>query len=325
MPLYLTLCIVIFATGCPKYRPKEVNLNNPNSFTKRLNTYFEAQQRRYINALDSGVAGPERAKAIRNQFIEDVLPYIDEVYMDFITDIQAGRDRTNFVADLIELGTSAAVGITNGERPLQILGIALTAFRGGRRSADLNFYREQTTPVLINKMDGNRAKVRATILTREKDGVDVYPIGAAISDIVEYYNAGTLVRAFTELQKDTAVQTKQAEENLQVLKGVRISRPATQGEVTDANAALSVLDSLETALASTVATEQAAATQKLRAIVAALEKDDDVLPVLQAVELASTETDGSKLLAGLSRLKRKIAPDSPLQVKINQAIVLNGK
>jgi hypothetical protein len=140
------------------------------------------------------------------------LPFIDAAYVDFINDLQAGRDRTNFVADVVELGTTAAVGITNGERPLQILGVALTAFRGGRRSADLNFYKEQTTPVLISKMDGNRAKVRATILTRERASVDDYPLGAAISDIVDYYNAGTLVRAFTELQKDTAANERVREQ-----------------------------------------------------------------------------------------------------------------
>jgi hypothetical protein len=319
IPLCLALCIVVFATGCPKYKPSQVKLDNKNSFVTKLNGYFLIKQTEYK------AAGVSDKKIIRNQFIEDALPFIDEVYEQFITDIQAGRDRGNFVADLVELGTSAAVGITNGERPLQILGIALTAFRGGRRSADLNFYKEQTTPVLINKMDGNRAKVRAVILIREREEVDTYPIGAAIADIVAYYNAGTLVRAFTELQKDTAVQTKQSEENLEVLKGVRISKPATAAEVADAISALDVLDKLETALNSQVATQQATAVQKLRNIVKALEGDDDVRPVLQAIELSSSETDGQKLLAGLSRLIRKIAPDSQVHARIDQAIVVNGK
>src|SRR5205085_2072109 len=188
-----------------KYKPS-VNFKDTKNFAQQVNNQFTEQQTKYFAALAND---PTKAQMIRNELIEGALPYIDDAYTDFITDLEAGRDRENFVADVVELSASAAVGIIKGpQRSIQIIGIALTAFRGGRRSADLNFYKEQTTPILISKMDGNRARVRATILTREKEGVNTYPIGAAISDIVAYYNAGTLVRAFTELQKDTATQTQ---------------------------------------------------------------------------------------------------------------------
>jgi hypothetical protein len=205
--LSLLICTAIFFTGCPKYRPT-VDFNR-NGFVKQVNDFFDTKQKEYFTALNSN--DPATAKLRRNELIEKALPYIDEAYMDFITALQSGRDRDNFLLDVVELGTTGAVGITKGQRPLQILGVALTAFRGGRRSADLNFYKEQTTPVLINKMDGNRANVRAIILQNEAKDVDAYPIGRAVGEIVDYYNAGTLVRAFTELQKDTAEQTKISE------------------------------------------------------------------------------------------------------------------
>ena len=164
--------------------------------------------------------------------IDDALSYIDDAYGDFKNGLAAGRDRTNFVADLIDLGTSAAVGVTNGERPLQILGVALTAFRGGRRSADANFYKDQSTPILISKMNGNRARVRSLIVENQRKDIDGYRIGTAISDIVDYYNAGTLVDAFTELAGDTAVETKKAQEDLRELKRQAGIRPApTEAEI----------------------------------------------------------------------------------------------
>jgi hypothetical protein len=208
--LTLLICMAVFFTACPKYRPS-VDFNR-NGFVKQVNDFFDTKQKEYFTALNSN--DPATAKLRRNELIEKALPYIDEAYMDFITALQSGRDRDNFLLDVVELGTTGAVGITKGQRPLQILGVALTAFRGGRRSADLNFYKEQTTPVLINKMDGNRAIVRAAIFQNEAKDVDSYPIGRAIGDIVDYYNAGTLVRAFTELQKDTAEQTKISERAL---------------------------------------------------------------------------------------------------------------
>jgi hypothetical protein len=303
-----------------------VDFKNKDSFLGKLNDHIRDEQIRYRNAVNTGTPNSlAQAKVIRNELIENVLPYVDQAYIDFITDIQAGRDRANFVADLIELGTSAAVGITNGERPLQILGIALTAFRGGRRSADLNFYKEQTTPVLITKMDGNRAKVRATILNREKDDVATYPIGAAISDIVDYYNAGTLVRAFTELQKDTATQTRQAENKVLELKGVTIA-PEVSQEIRDTTVdAGKVLRNLRLDLTDTA--KQAAAAARLRDIVTALEEDPAITTRLRDEGLAQDETDGTKLSNALTSLRRKLTIENNQDMlnKINRAILQEGQ
>jgi len=320
----LLLCVAIFVTGCPKYRPS-VDFKNPNTLVAKINEHIRVEHARYLNALGSMPDGPAKAQLIRNELIENALPFIDSAYIDFITDIQAGRDRTNFIADLVELGASAAIGITNGERPLQILGVGLTAIRGGRRSADANFYKDTATPILISKMDGNRAKVRATILSRETKPVTEYPLGAAVADIVDYYNAGTLVRAFTELAKDTAVQTQASEDQVLRLKGVTISRVATEAEVVDAKEALAVLRTLTSSLASNDSQESAAALGKLQNIVEALKNEPDIEPLLSVAGLSSDEPDGLKLLNGLKTLKRRLPNDSPLQDKINRAIVANGK
>jgi hypothetical protein len=309
---------LLFATGCPKYRPS-VNFDR-NGFVKQINDHFAAKQRDYFNAL--GGKDNATAKIRRNELIEDALPYIDEAYMDFITALQSGRDRNNFVADVIELGTTGAVGITNGERPLQILGVALTAFRGGRRSADLNFFKEQTTPVLISKMDGNRAEVRATILNREKEEVTTYSMGAAIGDIVEYYNAGTLVRAFTALAQDTAVQTKKSEDDVLVLKGVPIT-PEAPKEFRDLSVAAGMaITSLGVDLAGSDAAKKAAATTRLQRIVAALEDDKAAGAALKNIPVSSKD-NGDTLINALIdiRAAADLVNDRALLNTINQAIV----
>ena len=322
----IQLCLLIltaaFATGCPKYRPK-VDFNNKNSLVNRVNERFRDWQTDYYAALRAKDLA--RARTARNEMLEEALPYIDDAYINFITDIQAGRDRGNFVADLVELGTSGAIGISKGERAIQILGVALTAFRGGRRSADLNFYKDQSTPILITKMDGNRAKVRATILTREKGSVEDYSIGAAVSDIVDYYNAGTLVRAFTELSKDTAVQTRQAEDRVLELKGVQITPEATQEQRDFSVGAQKILEGLRSDLKD--ATKRAAATQTLQNIVKALEADPAAAAALTATGISSSDPDGDKLRSALITIKRKAAADqnTGLLNKINQAIVDNGQ
>ena len=338
--LCLVILTAIFAAGCPKYRPP-VDFNNPDSLVNKLdlNPRLKVMQDQYFcyrfgfnyvggsgNPCAGSVSdGPAKAKALRNEFLETTVPYLDDAYVNYITDLQKGRDRVNFVADLIELGTSAAVGITNGERSLKIMGIALTAFRGGRRSADLNFYKEQTTPILINKMDANRAKVRAAILEREKKEVDDYPIGAAISDVVDYYNAGTLVRAFTELAKDTAVDAKQSEETVLQLKGVPITHEATQAARDASVLAKQILDTLRDELKDSA--RAPAATTKLQNMIKTLEADPDLKQMLTEAKVSSSDTDGAKIRGALVSMRRIASDkgDTTKLDKINQSIIDNGK
>lgn len=249
--LSLLLFVLGFATGCPqpKYRP---NLTFDQGMVDRFNAALKRQYRDYEcyrfgpthtdfegKACTGYVESVDKAQIVRNELIENALPYIDESYAAFVNDLQAGRDRNNFLLDLVDLGTSASVGITNGERPLQIIGVALTAFRGGRRSIDANFYKDTSVPILISKMDGNRAKVRGLILERQAKPVDAYPLGAAVSDIVDYYNAGTLVRAFTQLGSDTAKLTQDAENRLADIKreaGVKGAPTEEQVRISNNNA-----------------------------------------------------------------------------------------
>jgi hypothetical protein len=320
LQISLLLIVAVFATGCPKYRPN-VKFDDPNSLVTKINNYIASQNNLYMAALGSN---PDQAKRIRNELIERALPFIDGAYIDFITDIQAGRDRTNFLMDLVELGTAASVGITKGERPLQIIGVALTAFRGGRRSADANFYKDQSTPILISKMDGNRAKVRATILNREKDSVDNYPLGAAVGDLVDYYNAGTLVRAFTQLQQDTAVITKQSEDKVLELKGVPITLEAKEPFRNLSVAASSALNDLDIDPASTDTAAKAEATKKLQKIALALEKDPKAAAALKNAGVTSKD-DGPKIVDALIdiRAAASMVNDNDLLNTINQAIVDN--
>lgn len=319
LSLLLSL-IAFFATGCPNEPSK--SFNNKNSFVSNVNEYLAAAQGRYEQNVRSN---PAEAKRVRNDAIEDAVAVIDSNYNDYISKLNTRRSTTDFIADVIELGTSAMTGIVKGERPNQILGIALTAFRGGRRSAELNFYKEQTVPILITKMDDNRAQVYAMILTRKADEVIDYSMKEAIRDIVDYYNAGTLIRAFTQLQKDTAARAKESEDRVLELKGLKITPEATQGTRDLSVGARRILDRLRDDLKDEA--KSAAATRTLQNIIAALETDTDAAAALTETGVSSSDTDGVKLRSALITIRRKAADDNNtgLLDKINQAIVDNGQ
>ncbi|HKS29250.1 MAG TPA: hypothetical protein VJS44_15585, partial [Pyrinomonadaceae bacterium] len=221
LSLLLSL-VAFFSTGCPNEPSK--SFKRKDSFVSNVNEYLAGAQGRYEQHV---ISNPAEAKRIRNDAIEDAIAVVNSNYTDYITRLNTRRSTTDFIADVIELGTSAATGIAKGERPNQILGIALTAFRGGRRSSELNFYKEQTVPILITKMDDNRATIYAMILTKKDADVSRYSMKEAIRDIVDYYNAGTLIRAFTQLQKDTAAKAQQSENRVLELQGFQVTPEAT--------------------------------------------------------------------------------------------------
>jgi hypothetical protein len=317
--LSLLLGAVALTTGCPqgptKKFPNDVNPNSGKTDSKSLvtniNHYLTDAQTRYNAAL---VAHPddanELAKRIRNEAIDDALAVIDSNYQDYISSIERKRSTTDFLLDVIELGTGAATGIAKGERPNQILGIALTAFRGGRTSSELNFYKQQTTPILINKMDDNRSMVLETIIPKESSPVSEYSLKAAIRDIVEYYNGGTLVRAFTELSKTTGAQALASQTRVRNLSG-----PITRGTITtmDQDRVLRLLDTQKNKLAQQVHDAEAAtplpAPPAVAPPAAQAARTQALQPVRGKLETIwkNIESDGGKFDAAINSLKSNAA------------------
>jgi hypothetical protein len=227
----LLLCTVAFTTGCPQGPSKNFpGATNGKSLVANINSYLTLAQNNYNAAL---IADPtdasQGAQQIRNDAIEDALAVIDDNYTSYISSIESRRSSTDFLLDVIDLGTGAATGIAKGERPNQILGIAMTAFRGGRKSAELNFYKQQTTPILISKMDDNRNTLLVEILQSKSKPVSDYSLKAAIRDLVNYFNGGTLVRAFTELSKTTGAQALASQNQVSQLR--RVKGPITVSQI----------------------------------------------------------------------------------------------
>jgi hypothetical protein len=325
----LLAVVVTFSTGCPKrlvnikpstkFNKKDTFAANANAYLKSAQIAYDCSVRGYnyqmaadgavrcydgANAPNDKTAGLITARYIRDSVIEDSLTVVDDNYSDFINDLQLGRATSNFVADVIEIGTSAAIGISKGERAIQILGIGLTAFRGGRKSATLNFYKEQSTPILINQMDDGRARIYASMLEKkkEKDALQ-YPMKEVIRDVVAYYNAGTLTRAFADLSKQTGAQAFRSEQRVLELKdtpdpstivgSTAISRPS-------GNRIGKQLKAFDRTIRGTDDNAKKETTEKLRLIYLDLskgEKSVEFKPVLDKIksEKAALKEDMGKL------------------------------
>lgn len=366
----LLLCMVVMLTGCPKklYNTKPSTDLQQNKLVNQVNDFLKNRQEAYYCAINNGTvkysfseklgieyscvpvsqvkvgdltpANDAIARRIRNEVIEKGVTAVDGVYNNFIDDLNTGRATTNFVADVIDLGVGAAVGITKGERALNILGVALTAFRGGRKSVDINFYREQTVPILINKMDDNRAKIYSEIIqkrdnNKDKDVTD-YPMEEVIKDIVRYFNAGTLIRAFGELSKDTAATAKNSENEIRILKGVTPRTVATQEDRDISVNAFGVLNKLakEVSAASSSTSAKTSALAKLQKMAEAIQNNKSITDELNKDgtlkslldNLKTNAGDGVKLANALNDLR--FEADGKVKIEtlnaIDKIIIDNG-
>jgi len=237
--LFLLVCFVFLLTGCPKEPSNKFDdafIKNMNEALKNIQIKYDCSARKYKYTVnyDTGVItcrdgvnevnninddGLNEAQRIRDDAIDFIVKYINRNYTKYTQNIESNRSTTDFILDVIDLGTGAATGISKGERPNQILGIALTAFRGGRRSYEADFYKSQTTPILIHKMDDSRAKVYASILENKKKDIRGYSMSAALNQLVNYFNVGNLTSAFSELGEDAASQARASQELVETLEG----------------------------------------------------------------------------------------------------------
>ncbi|HAF12345.1 MAG TPA: hypothetical protein DHU55_05985 [Blastocatellia bacterium] len=216
--LTLLLIVVTFATGCPKTQTPMPGPLRDQLIKNRIAKLTDLADK-YDSAVDAGgEVNLGKAKIYRNELIYQVLQLVDDNYNQFENDLFVGRATTNVAGDLTELGIAAATGITNGERVKTILAIALTAFKGGRKSIDMNFFRERTTEVIALKMRASRARVLQTI--HQGIGLEVgqYPLGAGLDDLINYLHAGSINAAFLELAQDTGADAKAARGEASELK-----------------------------------------------------------------------------------------------------------
>ena len=313
--------VVTFTTGCPQGPSKKLpGVKDTGSLVADINSYLTTAQGNFNAAI---LADPldttGKAQRIRNDALDDVLAVIDDNYTNYISNIETHRSTTDFLLDVIDLGSGAATGITKGERPNQILGIGLTAFRGGRKSAELNFYKQQTTPILITKMDDNRSTIMGDILQKRSESGANYSMKAAIRDMVNYYNAGTLVRAFTELSKSTAAQAQASQTRVRELSG-----PITKSPIPsmDQDAVLAQIDTHKISLARQIknaktATPLAAPGAPPAVAATALAAQNNALePVRLKLQTIWTDIEkNSKFAAAITQVKT--TPDAAIIAKIN--------
>jgi uncharacterized membrane protein YiaA len=154
-------------------------------------------------------AGGTAAVTARNRFITGRLVQIDLQYIQFIRSLTSDKQRLDTAGDLLNLTLNVAGTLTGGERAKANLAAAATALNGTKTTVDKQYFYEKSMDALVGTMNAKRKTVLVGILTGlATKTVEEYPFELALTQLNEYYMAGTLNGAIQFINVQSAEQEK---------------------------------------------------------------------------------------------------------------------
>lgn len=163
----------------------------------------------------------------RNQILDELLFLTDVNYYSFEAELYQGRAFFETSTDLAILGLGAAGGIIAHSGTQAIISAISGGIGGSRVSINKNYFHETSTQALIAKMQSARKskletmrKAMASLNTAD------YSLARGLSDLAEYYNAGTIVGALQNIVADAGAEARKADTELKKLIEGKYARTA---------------------------------------------------------------------------------------------------
>ncbi|MBY0312634.1 MAG: hypothetical protein K2W85_11240 [Phycisphaerales bacterium] len=171
-------------------------------------------------------------KRIRNDAISNRIRFVDWHYSQLEDELRQSRSSIGFTSDAAVL-TLNAVGTLVGPASTKAILHAISAGVVGTRSSfEKNYFFDQTTQVIIPKMQALRAEVRLEIEGQWAKPTADYPLSKALHDVDRYFRAGSVIMALMSLTNDTGAAAKKAEDEVRDVVRQRLLLPATDDQIT---------------------------------------------------------------------------------------------
>jgi hypothetical protein len=147
----------------------------------------------------------------RNELVYRLIFIADYRFFRFEGDLMAGRAAGDTIIDMAVLGLSAAGALTTPGQATRILAAISGGLIGSRAAIQKNFFQNQTTAVLLDRMRALRQERFNEIVANLQLSPEKYPVELAIVEIFDYYNRGTMLGALQDISKNTAIKQIEAE------------------------------------------------------------------------------------------------------------------
>lgn len=246
------LLLAVAAAGCSSLRGTPARYQATDDIVAKIDLKAEEMAQLAVIA-DSGV---------RNHLQNKAMAVIDQRFHAFVRDLAADRADSSAAVSGTTLGASTAGAFVKSVKAKTNYALFAAGVVGAFGIVDKNYFYERTVPALVAAMRASRAKVQLRIKQAQSERIEQYSGVAALQDLEDYYSAGTLLSAISDVTVRAEADAKAAltdVRELQVPTDAEIDRRYLISEairsvndatkLTQANAALKALGLPEQATA----------------------------------------------------------------------------
>ena len=174
------------------------------------------------------------SEAARDKFITGRLTMTNIRYIQFVRQMTSERQLLDSAADMLSLGLSLAGASVATAGTKTLLAAIAAGVTGSKQVIDKNYYFEKTIPALVGQMNAERKKALIPILTGIKASLEDYPFAQAVTDLHNYYHAGTFVGAIQAIQADAGTKEQRQDDVIARLTPLTVEQVASKQALTRA-------------------------------------------------------------------------------------------
>lgn len=167
----------------------------------------------------------------RNALISARMSLIDLHYARYLRELNATRASTQVAYDVSDVALGVANTVVGGAQDRRVLSAIGAVLTGTRSSVESAFFEGDTTDLLVTQMNASRRQVAARLVEGSQASLEDYPLPAAISDLSEYYQAGTMHGALMSSLVTAARDQAEAEARIARLRSTSFTRDESSRQI----------------------------------------------------------------------------------------------
>ena len=183
------LLLAVAATGCSTLRGTPTRYQVTDDIVEKIDLKAEEMAQLAVSD-DSGE---------RNRLQNKAMAVIDQRFHAFVRDLAADRADSSAAVAGTTLGASTAGAFVASVTAKTNYALFAAGVVGAFGIADKNYFYEKTVPALVAAMRASRAKVQLRVKQAQSEGIEQYSGVAALQDVEDYYAAGTLLAAISDV------------------------------------------------------------------------------------------------------------------------------
>jgi len=208
------LCLAALGiAGCSAMKERPKNPLKWNAHRDALVEKYSKNDSWYEDYLAAIKANDlTKAKTLRDQTLYDLIWLVNDRYIPFENSLNSDSATIDTASTVTSLASTTAATITHAPGTKSILAAVSTLVTGTDSAFNSNFFQSKARTAIIAAMRSGRVEVLTKMTTGISQSVDKYSLGQGLSDVLEYYDAGTVVSAVNTIEDNAKQQKDQAQD-----------------------------------------------------------------------------------------------------------------